>query len=378
MSDNSRRTIVVLGVLVVVLALMLAIVWGPQCIAAYHAWCKRERIAEWRTQQKTPPCDTPMPHVLALQLQTRALLRTSIKRDFGDTRQMQEICEYSLEGGKMVRAMLTQVVASVSSQRHTVVQQKQKEEEDAIQKATAEACMSIEYIHAASLMLDDEMDGDEERRGKPSAYIRYGSTASQLAALQLMTTAFVKTTRATAHLREAYGTDRGNELGMAMFDSVSRNLQLLGMGQYLDLYPTNAPWAKLGEAIGQQRVAHVEEVIRKKTVTLFEVSLVYGWLLRNGSFAKLDDVRALAYAFGMLFQIADDCEDHDMDLLRASKNIAMNYVIRHGADKTRKQARRLVSKCRDLCASLDIRTEEINELLTHLLSRVNFFCSTLS
>jgi len=286
---------------------------------------------------------------------------------------MQEISEYSLEGGKLVRAMLTQVVANP----HTLFQgAAQGIEHDAIYAAVAEAALSIEYIHAASLMLDDEMDGDEERRGKPSAYVRYGSTASQLAALQLMTTALCKTVRATEQLKRAYGAERGNQLGMSMFDTVSRNLRLLGMGQYLDLYPTNAPWAKLGETIGQQRVAHVEEVIRKKTVTLFEVSFVYGWHLRNGAFAQLDNVRALAYAFGMLFQIADDCEDHDMDLMRASKNAAMNYVIRYGYAKTRKEAHRLRRTCRTLCTTLAIPIEGvIGELLAHLVSRVDFFCA---
>jgi len=361
----SRRTTVVLSFLVLILALFLALAIGPQCIDAVKKWHNRLRMARWYAThaKRRLPRKSPMPHVRALQNQTRAILHTAIARDFAGTRQMQEICEYSLAGGKLVRAMLTQIVAAGGA------------DVAAILYATREAAMSIEYIHAASLVLDDEMDGDQERRGKPSVYVRYGSTASQLAAMQLMTTAFVKTVRATDYLRQAYGDARGNELGVYMFDTVSRNLQMLGMGQYLDLYPTNAPWAKLGQAIGRQHVAHIEEVIRKKTVTLFEVSFVYGWLIRNGALERLDDVRALAHAFGMLFQIADDCEDREMDLMRAGKNVAMNYVVRHGFPKTVAEAHRLSKKCRTLCKQLAIPTTEINELLTHLVSQVNFFCA---
>jgi len=77
-----HRLLTVLSTLVVILALALAATLGPQCVAAYHAWCKRERIARWRAQQKPQPRDNPMPHVLTLQLQTRALLRTAIARDW--------------------------------------------------------------------------------------------------------------------------------------------------------------------------------------------------------------------------------------------------------------------------------------------------------
>jgi geranylgeranyl diphosphate synthase type II len=355
-----------------VLVLLLVLSWGPQCIEMTRKWRKRWQIAQWQQQRSPPPRALPMPHVRQLQSRTRIALGDAIVEDFAGTQQMQEICEYSLDGGKLVRAMLTQIVADPT---RLFSGKDDQVPHDAIEAATLQAALSIEYIHAASLVLDDEMDGDEERRGKPSAYVKYGSTASQLAALQLMTTAFVKTVRTTEYLKVAYGDVRGNELGMAMFDTVSRNLQLLGMGQYLDLYPTNAPWAKLGEAIGQQRVAHVEDVIRKKTVTLFEVSFVYGWMLRNGGLERLDEVRELAHAFGMLFQIADDCDDYDMDVLRAGKNTVMSFVIRHGARKTQREALRLQATVRTLCTALAIRTTEIDELLAHLNSSVAHFCA---
>ena len=55
-------------------------------------------------------------------------------------------------------------------------------------------------------------------------------------------------------------------------------------------------------------------MIHKKTVTLFEISFVWGWLFGGGDPAKLDLVKQCAAHFGMAFQIADDIDDMAQDL----------------------------------------------------------------
>jgi geranylgeranyl diphosphate synthase type II len=54
-------------------------------------------------------------------------------------------------------------------------------------------------------------------------------------------------------------------------------------------------------------------VIYQKTVTLFEVSFIFGWLFGGGDAFRIDQVKKSAYHFGMAFQIADDLGDLAQD-----------------------------------------------------------------
>jgi len=75
-------------------------------------------------------------------------------------------------------------------------------------------------------------------------------------------------------------------------------------GQFLDLFP---PILNLDT---------IRQVIYKKTVTLFEVSFVFGWVFGGGDLAQIDQLKKAAYHFGMAFQIADDIGD----LIQDEKN----------------------------------------------------------
>ena len=68
-------------------------------------------------------------------------------------------------------------------------------------------------------------------------------------------------------------------------------------GQFLDLFPPN------------QNLETVKQVIYKKTITLFEVSFVLGWIFGGGDVSKLEKVKKAAYHFGLAFQTADDLGD---------------------------------------------------------------------
>jgi geranylgeranyl diphosphate synthase type II len=326
----------------------------------FKQWRMKTELSALRAAIPAPVYPaTPFLH--RMQQVVRKIIDNSVQKDF-ESRQLTEICEYSVSGGKLIRAVITQSIASAIA-RGTA--------NAVCQPAVDATSVAIEYIHAASLMLDDEMDMDEERRGKPSAYVKFGSTAAQLGALQLMTVAFVKMSCASVALRDAY--ERGNELSLCIYDNVSKNLQQLGVGQYFDVFPLQTSWAELSDALDTTAINHVEDVIRKKTVTLFDVAFVNGWLSCNGDIAKLPDVHKIADNFGMLFQIADDCEDYAIDLKRAGKNASINYLNRHGIKKTKEDALQLARNVKDDCIYLGIWSEELSDILRVLKKQVAHF-----
>ena len=82
--------------------------------------------------------------------------------------------------------------------------------------------------------------------------------------------------------------------------------------KFLDLYPPNAD------------LDTIKKIIYQKTVTLFEIAFVFGWLFGGGSASRLSEVNACAYHLGMAFQIADDLLDETEDASNPI-NIAKAY-----------------------------------------------------
>jgi geranylgeranyl diphosphate synthase type II len=85
-------------------------------------------------------------------------------------------------------------------------------------------------------------------------------------------------------------------------------------GQFLDLYPPTL------------NLENVKQVIYKKTVTLFEISFLFGWLFGGGDLSLLEKVKKTAYHFGMAFQIADDLDDMTQDE-KKQRDISMARLL---------------------------------------------------
>jgi geranylgeranyl diphosphate synthase type II len=145
------------------------------------------------------------------------------------------------------------------------------------------------------------MDNDDERREKPSLHKVFGESIALLASYALITAAFEKIHSNAMVMREApapfcHFSDRACTIALESATQCSGILGATG-GQFLDLFPPN------------QNLETVKQVIYKKTVTLFEVSFVLGWLFGGGDVNRLEYVKKAAYHFGMAFQTADDLAD---------------------------------------------------------------------
>ena len=207
---------------------------------------------------------------------------------FGEKTKLRDACEYALtNGGKRFRPLIVILIAEALGNGLNVY----------------ESALSVEFFHTSSLIADDLpcMDNDDERRDKPSLHKVYGEAIALLASYALITAAFEKI-HSNAMTMQRAGTPfchlSDHACALAL-ESATYCAGILGAtgGQFLDLFPPN------------QNLDTVKQVIFKKTVTLFQVSFVFGWLFGGGDISKLERVKKSAYHFGMAFQTADDLAD---------------------------------------------------------------------
>ena len=226
-----------------------------------------------------------------------------------------ESVRYSIAvGGKRVRPVICLATAEATGA--------------ALGAALAAAC-ALELVHTFSLVHDDlpALDDDDERRGQPSTWKRFGEATGILAGDALLAEAF--------RLATSYDTPHvARELAQA-------TLGMIG-GQYLDVTGTAPDEATLH---------------RLKTGCLFVASV--GLALWVADVVEDQQVpwRAFGDELGLLFQIVDDILDGD------------GYVVTHGVDGARRFADEAAERARGRLAAIDADTSVLRELVDGLAVR---------
>lgn len=210
----------------------------------------------------------------------------------GEKNRLRDACEYALlNGGKRLRPILVLLIAEGIGCQHDVMP----------------VALSVEFFHTASLIADDLpcMDNDDLRRNRPSLHKVFGEDVAILASYAL--------------IAEGYGGLYRNgqiypqaNLSVCL-EAATRCAGIQGAtnGQYLDLYPPDSS------------VSTLQKIIYQKTVTLFEIAWIFGWVFGGGNPNQLSSAKQAAYHLGMAFQIADDLLDFEQDELQQSAiNIA--------------------------------------------------------
>lgn len=223
-------------------------------------------------------------------------------QELGPKTQLRDACEYALlNGGKRFRPALVLMIAQALGHQVDVT----------------EGAMGIELFHTASLIADDLpcMDNDDERRNKPTTHRVYGEPIALLSTYALISAGYACLARNAASLKQSSHpfAHQSDYLCVLALENVSFNTGLWGAsgGQFIDLVPSD------------HSLEIAQEIMHKKTVTLFEISFVLGWLFGGGKIDQLDLVKKSAAHFGKAFQIADDLEDMIQDANHAnSLNIA--------------------------------------------------------
>ncbi len=210
-----------------------------------------------------------------------AALRTFIE-EMGEKNGLRDACEYALlNRGKRLRPILVLMIGEALGKGFDLMP----------------AALSVEFFHTASLIADDlpSMDDDDERRDLPSLHKAFGEDVAILASYAL--------------IAEGYGGIHRNSLlnrsadSLLCLEAATRCAGISGAtnGQFLDLYPPDS------------KLETVKKIIFQKTVTLFEICFVFGWVFGGGDTGQIDEVRKCAYHLGMAFQIRDDLEDLKQD-----------------------------------------------------------------
>jgi octaprenyl-diphosphate synthase len=160
-----------------------------------------------------------------------------------------------------------------------------------------EAAAIVEFIHTATLLHDDVVDGSEMRRGRDTANHVFGNEASVLVGDYLYTRAF----------QIMVSLDDLRILGV-MADATNT----IAMGEVLQLMNAHDPDTT------QERYF---EVIYRKTAKLFEAGAQMAAILANAPRAVEQAMVAYGRHLGTAFQLVDDVLDYRANREELGKNL---------------------------------------------------------
>ncbi|MGC8632057.1 MAG: polyprenyl synthetase family protein [Thermoprotei archaeon] len=164
-------------------------------------------------------------------------------------------------------------------------------------KKAEPAAAAVEMIHVASLIQDDLMDGDRERRGVEAVHTLYGTNEAILASDLLIQLA----------------VSEANLLGKRVVAELARAAKLLAQGQDLDLKYRRRKIS----AASYLRVA------RLKTGVLMGCCMAEGAIVAGADLRTVRAMRLAGELFGVAFQMHDDSLDWEAGERAASNAVAV-------------------------------------------------------
>jgi geranylgeranyl pyrophosphate synthase len=198
--------------------------------------------------------------------------------------------------------------------------------------SSSAAAVAVEYLHAASLVLDDlpSMDNARRRRGRPTLHVVHGVATAELAAVALVARAFEIVARApkTSVLSRA-----------RMAGELSRAIGAEGScaGQAADLAADPA----------SLELEDLEAIHSRKTGALFVAAVRIGALAGGAGEETLEALTLYARNLGLAFQITDDLLDLSGDPERMGKDVhrdahRANFATVFGASTSRRLVEELL------------------------------------
>lgn len=178
-------------------------------------------------------------------------------------------------GGKRIRPLLTLAAARLYGYEG---------------KATHTLAAAVEFIHTATLLHDDVVDGSAERRGQAAANLVFGNTASVLVGDFLFSRAF--------QLMVGEGS-------LEVLRILSDASAIISEGEVMQLASLNdieTDWSRY------------IEIIKAKTAALFAAACEIGPVIAGAGAAAQQNLVDYGKNLGIAFQIADDVLDYEMEL----------------------------------------------------------------
>jgi octaprenyl-diphosphate synthase len=185
-----------------------------------------------------------------------------------------------------------------------------------------DAAVFIEFVHTATLLHDDVVDGSQKRRGRATANNIFGNQVSVLVGDFVYSRAF--------QMMANLGNQRVMEI---MADATN----VIAEGEVLQLMNAHDP-----ETTEQRYL----EVIYRKTGRLFEAGAEVAAVLAGASVAQQAALARYGKHLGTAYQLIDDVLDYRSDPATRGKNLGddlaegkptlpLLHALRHGNDEQR-------------------------------------------
>src|SRR6186713_2390126 len=182
-----------------------------------------------------------------------------------------------------------------------------------------EAAAFIEFVHTATLLHDDVVDGSMKRRGRATANNIFGNQASVLVGDFVYSRAF--------QMMATVGSQRVMEI---MADATN----VIAEGEVLQLMNAHDPDTT------EQRYL---EVIHRKTAKLFQAGAEVAAVLSSGPGSVVQALAAYGKHVGTAYQLMDDVLDYRSNPAERGKNLGddlaegkptlpLIHALRHGDD----------------------------------------------
>ena len=160
-----------------------------------------------------------------------------------------------------------------------------------------DAAAFIEFIHTATLLHDDVVDGSAKRRGRATANALYGNQATVLVGDFVYSRAF--------QMMAEIGSQRVIEI-------MSEATNVIAEGEVLQLMNAHDP---------ETTQARYLEVIYRKTAKLFEAGAEVAAVLAGASPSLQQALAAYGKHLGAAYQLVDDVLDYRSDPALLGKNL---------------------------------------------------------
>ena len=256
----------------------------------------------------------------------------------------------TIDAGKRLRTFLTVQVGNLF---------------DAPYEQTLRAGAIIETVHNFSLIHDDLpcMDNDRLRRGKPSAWAKFGERNAVLGGDYLFILAFEILSKDTNITSDA-------ETKLELVRALAEASDGMHIGQYMDCE------AEAGKRF--QSAEDIEEIQRLKTGQIFLVCAKFGMILGHSKASAEQTAAIEKYiaAMGVCFQQTDDILDATGDESKVGKTLRKDgaagkatYVSLLGIEGARAKAREFADIAKDALNIFDGRADNLRALIDFFLTR---------
>jgi len=226
------------------------------------------------------------------------IIRKEIEKRIKD-----EDMRYALNGGKLLRPTILMLSFIACNGKNF--------------ERAMESAIGIELAHSASLLHDDIMDGDKERRGKPAFHVKKGIGKAILTGHKMINEAF------------RISLKHGMKNAQIFLDSWSEAVN----GQILDIDMA----ARIKELAKNK---NIEEIIRQyfniinlKTASLFSVACRAGAIEADAPEDLIENMAEYGREVGIAYQLADDLVDMLSGKLDDSIMLAVAKYKEYTGDK---------------------------------------------